>query len=80
MDSTFIYKQGSLNRGHFIIALIFTGGREPACHPAGWPRLGSVWVSKVLLGGGRINTDGLETGKEAQEILCAQLEKLKSWG
>lgn len=80
MDSTFIYKQGSLNRGHFIIALIFTGGREPACHPAGWPRLGSVWVSKVLLGGGRINTDGLETGKEAQEILCAQPGKTEVLG
>ena len=42
MDSTFIYKQGSLNRGHFIIALKFTGAREPACHPAGWPWLGSL--------------------------------------
>lgn len=55
MDSTFICKQGSLNRGHFIIALIFPGCREPACHPAGWPRLGSARVSKVLLGGGRHN-------------------------
>lgn len=55
MDSTFICKQGSLNRGHFIIALIFPGGREPACHPAGWPRLGNARVSKVLLGGGRHN-------------------------
>lgn len=80
MDSTFIYKQGSLNRGHFIIALIFTGGREPACHPAGWPRLGSMWVSKVLSGGGRINTIGLETGKETQETLCAQHGKTELLG
>ena len=32
MDSTFICKQGSLNRGHFIIALKFTGAKE-ACLP-----------------------------------------------
>jgi hypothetical protein len=55
MDSTFIYKQGSLNRGHFIIALKFTGARKPTCHPTGWPWLGSSWVCKVV-GGGRIIT------------------------
>ena len=32
MDSTFICKQGSLNRGHFTIALKFTGAKE-ACLP-----------------------------------------------
>lgn len=32
MDSTFICKQGSLNRRHFIIALKFTGAKE-ACLP-----------------------------------------------
>lgn len=55
MDSTFIYKQGSLNRGHFIIALKFTGASKPACHPAGWPWLGSSRVCEVV-GGGRILT------------------------
>lgn len=80
MDSTFISKQGSLNRGHFIIALKFTGAREPACHPAGWPGLCSLCGSgRCFLGGGEINTIGLETGKEAEEILCAQREKPKSW-
>lgn len=52
MDSTFIYKQGSLNRGHFIIALKFTGTSKSACHPAGWSWLGSSQVPEVVGGGG----------------------------
>lgn len=31
-----------------------------------------VWVGKMFLGGGEINTIGLETGKEAEDIRCDQ--------
>lgn len=77
MDSTFIYKQGSLNREHFIIALKVIGARKPACHLEGWPWLGSSQVYEVL-GEGRIITYCSEPEKDAQEILCSHGGKLRS--
>lgn len=75
MDSTFIYKQGSLNRGLFIIALIFTGARKPACHPRrAAPQSVRYWEEEES------SQTVLEAGKDAQEILCAQGGKTELLG
>lgn len=78
MDSTFIYKQGSLNRGHFIIALKFTGASKPACHPAGWPWLGSSRVCEVV-GGGRILPHCPTGWKRCPGNSVLMVGKLNSW-
>lgn len=60
MDPAFIYKQGSLNKEHFIIALKFIGASLLAT--GGWPWLGRSQGCAVV-GGGRIITYCYRGGK-----------------